>query len=140
MMQVQSELEQEVIALGQEVIEEARTKSFDQVTVDAAAPPSVIPGGFTAADGLGPGSGETTRRSFNDFDDYNNWSDRFITEHGEFEVSAEVYYVDPVNYQKILSATTFKKIEVVVTSKFLRTGSDIPRKYRLEFIRNYYAD
>lgn len=140
MMQVQSELEQEVIALGQEVIEEARTKSFDQITVDAEAPPSLIPGGFTSPGGLGPGGAETTRRSFNDFDDYNNWSDTFITEHGEFEVSADVYYVDPVNYQKTMSPTTFKKIEVMVSSKFLRTGADIPREYKLEFIRNYYAD
>jgi len=140
MMQVQSELEQEVIALGQEVIEEARTKSFDQITVDAEAPPSLIPGGFTSPGGLGPGGAETTRRSFNDFDDYNNWSDIFTTEHGEFEVSAEVYYVDPVNYQKTMSTTTFKKIEVTVSSKFLRTGSDVPREYRLGFIRNYYAD
>ncbi|WP_340104484.1 hypothetical protein [Rhodohalobacter sp. 8-1] len=140
MMQVQSELEQEVIALGQEVIDEARTKSFDQVTVDAAAPPSLIPGGFTAPGSLGPGGAETTRRSFNDFDDYNNWSDTFTTEHGDFEVSVDVHYVDPVNYQKIMNATTFKKIVVVVSSKFLRTGGDIPREYRLEFIRNYYAD
>lgn len=140
MMQVQTELEQEVIALGQEVIEEARTKSFDQVTVDAVAPPSSIPGGFTAPGGLGPGGGETSRKSFNDFDDYNGWSDTFITEHGEFEVSAEVYYVDPLNYQKTMSTSTFKKIDVLVTSQFLRTGGDIPREYRLEFIRNYYAD
>jgi len=140
MMQVEAELEQEVIALGQEVIEEARTKAYDQVTVSSAAPPSVIPGGFTQPDMLGPDTGENSRSDFNDFDDYNGWSDTFITEHGEFEVSAEVYYVDPVNYQKSFSPTTFKKIEVTVTSKFLRTGANIPREYRLEFVRNYYAD
>jgi len=140
MMQVESELEQEVITLGQEVIDEARTKSFDQVTVNAEAPPSSIPGGFTAAGSLGSGSGETTRRSFNDFDDYNNWSDTFTTEHGEFEVGVQVYYVDQVNYQKTMTETTFKKIEVTVSNKFLRTGGDTPREYKLEFIRNYYAD
>lgn len=140
MMQVTSELEQEVIALGQEVIDEARTKSFDQVTVNAAAPPSLIPGGFTAAGSLGSGFTETTRRSFNDFDDYNNWSDTFTTEHGDFGVNVEVFYVDPVNYQRTFSRTTFKKIEVVVTSQFLRNGSDEPKEYKLEFIRNYYAD
>lgn len=140
MMQVQSELEQEVIALGQEVIEEARTKSFDQVTVDSQAPPSLIPGGFTSSDALGKDGTESSRQSFNDFDDYNAWSDTFVTEHGEFSVSAQVYYVDDVNYQKTQSTTTFKKIEVKVESQFLRTGADLPRVYRLEFIRNYYAD
>lgn len=140
MMQVQSELEDEVIALGQEVIEEARTKAFDEVTHNAAAPPSLIPGGFTSSDMLGNDGVETTRQSFNDFDDYNGWSDTFVTVHGEFSVSAQVYYVDAVNYQKTLSTTTFKKIEVRVESQYLRTGTDIPRIYRLEFIRNYYAD
>lgn len=140
MMQVQSELEQEVIALGQEVIEEARTKSFDEITVNSEAPPSLIPGGFTQPDQLGPDIGNSSRSTFDDFDDYNGWSDTFTTEHGEFEVSAEVYYVDPVNYQKTMSTSTFKKIDVLVTSQFLRTGADIPREYRLEFIRNYYAD
>lgn len=137
MMQVKSELEQEVIALGQEVIDEARTKAYDAATVNASAPPSLIPGGFTA---IGPGGGETTRRSFNDFDDYDGWSDIMTTEHGDFQVSAEVFYVDAVNYEKTFSKTTFKKIEVTVSSQFLRTGSDTPREYKLEFIRNYYAD
>ncbi|MFO7847773.1 MAG: hypothetical protein R6V27_14495 [Balneolaceae bacterium] len=140
MIQVESELEQEIIALGQEVVEEARTKSFDQVTVNAAAPPSIIPAGFTPTDQLGDDAGESTRSSFNDFDDYNGWTDTFTTEHGDFEVQAEVYYVDPVNFQKTGSPTTFKKIEVTVSSKFLRSGKNEPRNYRLEFIRNYYAD
>ena len=137
MMQVESELEQEVIALGQEIIDEARTKAYDAATVSAAAPPSLIPGGFTS---IGPGGSETTRRSFNDFDDYDGWSDTFTTEHGNFQVRSEVFYVDPVYYQKTGSKTTFKKIVVVVTSEFLRTGSNVPREYNLEFIRNYYAD
>lgn len=140
MMQIEAELEQEVIALGQEVIEEARTKAFDQVTVNAAAPPSLIPDGFTPPEFLGADAGESSRANFNDFDDYNGWADTFTTEHGEFEVSAEVFYVDPVNYEKASQPTTFKKIEVRVTSKFLRTGADLPREYKLEFIRNYYAD
>lgn len=140
LIQVESELEQEIIALGQEVVEEARTKSFDEVTDNAVAPPSLIPGGFTQPAQLGADAGEGSRVNFNDFDDYNGWSDTFTTEHGVFELSAEVYYVDPVNYQKTASTTTFKKIEVTISSHFLRNGSDEPREYFLEFIRNYYAD
>lgn len=139
MLQLDGELEQEVISLGQEIIEEARSKSFDNVTVNAAAPPAIIPGGFTAAGSLGADSGETTRTAFNDFDDYDGWSTTMTTTHGDFAVSAEVFYVDGTNFNQISSPSTFKKIEVTVESAFLREG-DAPRQYVLEFIRNYYAD
>lgn len=139
MLQIDGELEQEVISLGQEIIEEARSKAFDQVTVNAAAPPAIIPGGFTAANNLGPDAGENTRSQFNDFDDYNGWTETMTTSHGDFNVSVEVFYVDENNFQKINTPSTFKKIEVTITSDFLRTG-DAPTEYVLEFIRNYYAD
>jgi len=139
MIQIDGELEQEVISLGQEIIEEARSKSFDQVTVNAAAPPADIPGGFTAPGNLGPDSGEIHRSYFNDFDDYNGFNDTFTTAHGDFGVRVEVFYVDGTNFQKISSPSTFKKIEVTIVSEFLRSG-DAPRQYTLEFIRNYYAD
>jgi Tfp pilus assembly protein PilV len=139
MLQIGGELEQEVISLGQEIIEEARSKSFDQITVNAAAPPAIIPGGFTAAGNLGSDAGEANRAAFNDFDDYNGWSSTMTTTHGDFEVSVEVFYVDDVNFQKISTQSTFKKIEVTVESAFLRSGDD-PTQYVLEFIRNYYAD
>lgn len=139
MIQISGELEQEVISLGQEIIEEARSKSYDNVTVNAAAPPAIIPGGFTAAGSLGPDAGETTRADFDDFDDYNNWTETITTSHGDFSISVEVFYVDDVNYGKISTQSTFKKIEVSIQSEFLRSG-DEPRNYKLEFIRNYYAD
>jgi hypothetical protein len=139
-MQVEGELEYEVIALGQEIIEEALSKSFDQVTVNAAAPPSLIPGGFTPSDQLGPDAGENDRTEFNDFDDYHGWSDTFHTEHGEFELSAEVYYVDEDNFEFTSQQSTFKKIVVTITSEFLVDGSGNLKEYQLEFIRNYYAD
>jgi len=138
-LHIDGELEQEVISLGQEIIEEARSKSYDNVTVNASAPPALIPGGFTAAGNLGVDSGESIRTNFNDFDDYDGWSTTMTTTHGDFDVSVEVFYVDDTNYQKITSPSTFKKIEVTVQSEFLREGND-PREYVLEFIRNYYAD
>jgi hypothetical protein len=138
--QVEGELEYEVIALGQEIIEEALSKSFDQVTVNAAAPPTLIPGGFTPSDQLGPDTGEAERTEFNDFDDYNGWSGTFQTEHGEFELSAEVFYVDENNFEYTTQHSTFKKIEVTVLSEYLVDGTGSPIEYKLEFIRNYYAD
>jgi|SRR6056297_1251006 len=145
-VQIDSEYENEVIELGQEIIVEAREKSFDQVTVGATAPPADIPGDFSVAGNLGSDTGETLRTNFNDFDDYNGWTETITTTHGDFSISVEVFYVEDVNastdiydYQKVTNQTTFKKIEVTINSDFLRSGDD-PKNYTLEFIRNYYAD
>jgi hypothetical protein len=146
MMQVEGELEQEVIALGQEIIEEALSKSFDEVTHNAAAPPSLIPEGFTHPSNLGPDPGETDRRYYNDFDDYHGYESTFVTEHGEFEISVEVFYVeeqivgDNITFVHSNTQTTYKKIEVTVTNEYLTRGDGEPVIYKLEFVRNYYAD
>jgi len=137
-MQIEGELEQEVVAVAQDVIEEARTKEFDEVSVNATAPPAKIPGGFTSPSGLGPGSA-TKRSEFDDFDDYNGWEDVINTEHGEFNIRAEVFYVDGTNFEKTSSRTTFKKLKVYIESKYLKTGGS-QTEYTLEFVRNYYAD
>lgn len=140
LMQIEGELEQEVIAIGQEIIEEARTKSFDEVTVDAQLPPADIPGNFAVHTTLGPDATETSRRLFDDFDDYEGWEEIATTPHGDFLVTVEVFYVDDTNYQQTSSKSIFKKIEVTVSSEFLRNNVDEIRSYKLEFMRNYYAD
>lgn len=137
-MQVEGELEQEVVAIAQDVIEEARTKEFDEISVGAAAPPAAIPGDFASPSGLGPES-ESKRPDFDDFDDYNGWEDVINTEHGDFNIRAEVFYVDGTNFEKTSTRTTFKKLKVYIKSKFLKTG-DSQTEYTLEFVRNYYAD
>lgn len=141
MMQIEGELEQEVISLGQEIIEEARAKSFDIVTQEKM-PPTVIPGGFTHPT-LFPTQEEQElreRSDFTAFEDYHNWSEIISTDHGDFSISVEVYYVDDEqDYSRVETQTTFKKVDVTVKSEFLR-GRDKPRVYQLEFIRNYYAE
>jgi len=151
-MQIEGELEQEVIALAQDIIEEARTKEFDEVSVGATAPPADIPGDFKTPSTLGPetsgtqdddqnGDGKVPRHEFDDFDDYNGWEDVVETEHGEFNIRAEVFYVDETNFESTNTQTTFKKLRVYITSKYLdRQGSGSPTLYSLEFVRNYYAD
>ena len=141
MMQIDGELEQEVISLGQEIIEEARSKPFDRET-QGDMPPTDIPGGFTPTAEF-PTEEEQdepeNRSGFEVFEDYHNWSETITTAHGDFNISVEVYYVHEDTYERVEEQTTFKKIEVIVTSDFLR-GGDEPRKYQLEFIRNYYAE
>jgi hypothetical protein len=147
-MQVEGELEEEVIAIAQDIIEESRTQEYDEISVGAAAPPSDIPGDFSAPSNLGPeanddenGDGIIQRHEFDDFDDYNGWEDTLTTEQGDFRIRSEVYYVDKTNFDSTTTQTTFKKLRVYITSKFLdRNRSGSPTLYSLEFIRNYYAD
>lgn len=158
-MQVEGELEQEIVALAQDIIEEGRTKEFDELSQEEV-PPAEIPQDFTDPNNLGPddenadsensgtdddlnSNGDYERGEFDDFDDYHGWADTLETEHGEFYIRAEVYYVDPNTYQKLTDGTksTFKKMKVNITSDFLKkNNSDEYTQYYLEFIRNYYAD
>ena len=140
LMQIDGELEQEVISLGQEIIEEARSKPFDNET-QGIMPPTDIPGGFTPTGEFPTEEEQETREreQFTAFEHYHNWSEVITTPHGDFNIGVEVYYVDEDNFERVEEQTTFKKIEVIVTSEFLR-GGDEPRRYQLEFIRNYYAE
>jgi hypothetical protein len=139
MIQINGELEQEVIALAQEIIEEAQSKEFDQSTVGKELPPASIPGDFTSHANLGI-DGEASRRYYDDFDDYNGHSEIARTQHGDFSINVEVFYVDEPNYEYVPEKTTFKKIIVSVESVFLNDNSGEQKTYSMEFIRNYYAD
>ncbi|HEX6983635.1 MAG TPA: hypothetical protein VF181_12820 [Balneolaceae bacterium] len=139
-MQVEGELEQEVVALAQDIIEEGRTKEFDEVNVGMHLPPAAIPNDFTDPSALGPESGETKRFEFDDFDDYNGWIDTLTTEHGQFFIETKVFYVDGTNYEEMSDENTFKKMQVFIKSKFLLNNQGEKTEYRLEFIRNFYAD
>jgi len=139
-MQIFGELEQEVISLGQEIIEEARSKSYDKQT-QGDMPPSIIPGGFTPTSEFPTKEDQQNRQrsQFTAFEDYHNWSEIITTPHGDFNISVEVYYADETTFERVENQTTFKKIDVTVTSEFLRGGNE-PKIYKLEFIRNYYAE
>ncbi|NGP87824.1 type IV pilus modification PilV family protein [Fodinibius halophilus] len=155
LIQVEGELEQEVIALAQDIIEEGRTKEFDERS-QGAAPPAKIPGDFSSPSSLGTDAttntsanvenddtnsdGTIKRSEFDDFDDYDGWKDEIETEHGKFNIEAKVFYADPSTYDYSGSRTTFKKMQVEITSKFLTNSSNERTVYKLEYIRNYYAD
>lgn len=139
-MQVEGELEQETIALGQDILEEARTKEFDENSM-GELPPVKIPDSFVASDSLGPDAGETNRTDFDDFDDYHGWEDAIRTEHGFFNLRGEVTYVEKDTYAETTVETTYKKLKIYITSDYLKDdSSDGLKEYYLEFIRNYYAD
>lgn len=140
-MEMESELEYEVIALAQDLIDEAKVKQFDSNTSDPL-PPSKVPSGFTEVSGLGPAgtSAEDERHEFNDFDDYNGWSDTIETAQGEFSINTEVFYVNESTFAPSSTPTRFKKLRVIITSEYLRTATDSLREYQFDYIKNYYAN
>lgn len=140
-MEIESELEYEVIALAQDLIDEAKVKQFDANTSDPL-PPSEVPNGFTdvSSFGISGDSSEDERHEFNDFDDYNGWSETVQTAQGEFYIKTEVFYVNESTYTSSSTPTRFKKLRVTITSKFLKTESDSLQQYQFDYIKSYYAN
>ncbi len=128
---IENELEHTAIALAQGIVEEARSKRFDQETLgDEEAlnipipllsrhfDPEMVPGSFTAPSNLGPEIGEVYP-DFNDFDDYNGLELQLTTDHGEYAITAEVYYVYWNNPDVPASVQTeHKRMNVFVTSNY----------------------
>ncbi len=134
-IQVEGELEDQVIAIAQDFIDESRATTFDAYTANGAVPVN-IPGGFTGS--LGPSASENTRSDFNDFDDYNGWTETITaSDDVEYEVSISVsYYKDgaPVAYQ-----TTLKQMTITITSDLLKKNK-VNTEYTFKFLRSFYAD
>lgn len=123
---VQVEVEYSAIAMGQTIIDEARSKAFDRVTVPTDPDEfniigntgllgsSGYPQGFTAPNSLGKESGEVYP-AFNDFDDYNNLTLTRASEYGDYSITGRVYYVrieDPTT--AVSAKTNLKRLEVTV--------------------------
>jgi hypothetical protein len=130
------------ISLAQAVIDEAKTKAFDQKTVndtvaialvdsltvfnklgtEGAAEnvpkPDVL---FSAAPYTATSPGYKSMYKFNDIDDYDGYSRLVNTPRAEgFTVSVQVKYVDPVNPDIPQPAQTFcKRMKVTVTSPYM---------------------
>ncbi|MDR8390852.1 hypothetical protein NC796_06875 [Aliifodinibius sp. S!AR15-10] len=146
-LQVEGELEKEVIAVAQNIIEESRSVAFDEMTVDGI-PPVKTPDHFTAASIFGTkrsdegtqGEDDTDRTTFDDFDDYDGWGDTITVEDIDYKLSVKVRYADATTYDSTSYKTNFKKIYVKVENKYLTNTSDEPIDYEFTYIRNYYAD
>lgn len=140
-MQIEGELEKDIIALAQDIVNESQTKEFDEESVGFV--PLKIPDNFTGTPNLGPDSGESDRTDYDDFDDYNGYSTTVDDESGNtmYEINVSVYYVEEGTYDSTANRTTFKKIDVTLTSPYLtETASNNKINYTFEFIRNFYAD
>lgn len=137
--EVESEAEKLAVALAQNIIEEAQTKPFDANTI--AGIPDEVPEGFS---GIGPGTCGNNRACFDDFDDYDGYTEDIstgLTETGteSFHLSVAVSYVSPPDFSMAsgskLVPGMFKKMVVTVTSDYL---NDNNQNVQMSYVRRYY--
>ena len=113
----QSEYLMAATAVGQTLISEISSKTFDAATAtDEKAPVS----SFTAPGSLGHGSWEVYP-NYNDFDDYHRFTTTVSTPRaGDFRVSCLVDYINPdTPNQRSSVRTRTKRLRVTITSAFL---------------------
>jgi len=143
---IEGQLEGQVIAYAQDIIEESRALAFDEETTDDASGNSVvpvyIPGGFST---IGKDSGESGRTSFDDFDDFDGFSETKNFNGVDYLITVEVQYLNHSSEYNTFSIaagkSTLKQITVNVESDYLKKnpGSE-NTNYNFSFIRSYYAD
>jgi len=115
---MESELEYTAVSLGQKIIDEARTKAFDEATVTYS--PSNVPAAFTRSNRFGGANDGESFAQFDDFDDYHGLSLQDTTAHGIYTISASVAYVTENNPDTPAGGkTSFKRLDVSVSSDFL---------------------
>ena len=119
------------VSLGQSMMDEIMTKSYDQVTANGTRIwDSTL---FTDPGALGPSGAESglvplpdpsglSDRYYNDVDDYHGYTRRASTPVlGNFTVRDSVYYVSEANLDvKVNHETSFKRIVIVVTHRNMR--------------------
>ena len=106
-------------SLADDLIEEIKQKAFDANTVNF---PTTNPADLTPPSGLGHGSWEVYP-DYNDIDDYNGFTKTVSAPHAEnYVVTCEVFYVsDSDPNTKVMTQTFYKRVEVIVTSPYMRS-------------------
>lgn len=142
---IEGQLESQVVAYAQDIIEESRALAFDEETTydnqGNSIVPVYIPDGFST---LGPDGSETDRTLFDDFDDYHGFEETVTITGVDYFVNVVVEYVETNDYETYTVASgksTLKRITVNIESDFLKKniGGD-NTAYNFSFIRSYYAD
>lgn len=140
----QVEVEYSAIAFAQGIVDEARSRAFDEVTVapdpeDRSIIGNLlllggggIPNSFTAIGNLGPDTGEVYP-NFDDFDDYDGLSIVRTTGYGDITITAEVIYVTENNVETDAGVrTTMKRLNVTATHP------DLANPITISYVKTYY--
>lgn len=114
----QLEIEHTAASVAQQFIEEAKSKAFDETVVSSGIPANLMPGVFTPANALGPGS--DVYPNFDDVDDYNGFNETLTVDGLDFTASIQVVYVQDSDLETTAGTQTFfKKMTVTVSSSWL---------------------
>ncbi len=140
----QVEVEYSAIAFAQGIVDEARSRAFDEVTVapdpdDQSIVGNLlllggggIPNSFTSVGNLGQDSGETYP-NFNDFDDYDGLSVIRATGYGDITITATVFYVTENNVVADAGTrTTMKRLNVTASHP------DLANSITIAYVKTYY--
>ncbi|MBU0559937.1 MAG: hypothetical protein KKD86_01275 [Bacteroidetes bacterium] len=102
-------------SVGQSLIDEIQTKSFDEKTISSAVTSA---DSLTSVNSIGPDAGETNKSKFDDVDDYNGLKYSVSTNRiGTFSLSSQVYYVQNLNPNTKINQRSFaKRVDVFVTN------------------------
>lgn len=144
MVAAESEYIISAISIGQSLIDEVKTKEFDEATVGGGTIESIPE--LTLS--LGPGGPETialpdtssvhayrSKTVYDDVDDYNGYYRIVDTDRAErYKVYATVDYVKPDDPDHVLGARSLsKKITVVVKSPFIKSIPSVTLSYAFTY-------
>ena len=115
-------------SIGQSILEEIESRAFDENTIASTAK---SPADLSAT--LGKDSGETSVYTFDDIDDYNNYTNSDTLDRmGVFNIKVSVYYVQNMNPGvKSIARTFSKRIDIAVTNK------NIPDTLKFNYVAAY---
>ena len=114
-VQIENKVYLTAFSLADDLIEDIKEKAFDEKTIDFQA---IAQNQLSLP--LGRESGENWP-NFNDIDDFNGYTKDVSLPHAEgYTVNCLVNYVD-ANGQDLISQSYFKKVTIIVKSKYLRS-------------------
>ena len=118
------------ISLADNMLEEIKSKSFDQATLQF---PTNNLASLTPPSSLGPEAGEVYP-NFNDVDDYNGFIDTVSAPYFEtYYLSCKVEYVSGNSPDVVSSVQTFdKRATITVTSPYLRNSISLAEIFTLK--------
>ncbi len=128
---VNQQVELYALNLAQRLIEEAKTRAFDENVISSSP---ALPGGFTGTP-MGKGGGESYP-NFDDVDDFNGLTRTENTPMGQMQITVAVNYVSEANLDSIVDPTRtfYKKMSVEVQSVAL--NHPVRAEYVFSFQKN----
>ncbi|MDG5768205.1 hypothetical protein QA596_12130 [Balneolales bacterium ANBcel1] len=128
-MIVDHEYENTGIALAQSIVDEARSKPFDEVLL-TGVDPETLPGGFRQQLGAAE---HMSRGDFAVFDHFHGYRDTVETSLGFYELEVTVTYVEPEPPFQVVQHPTFSK-QLTARVRPLQSEQSV----RLQYVKTYF--